>query len=86
MRKSQAHRLMKDLEKNLIDEDYCEDIYISTKSAGTKSFRNCSYFEVDNYIFIWTKEQSLLISSKEVGDYIIIPHKKDNIITLKQVI
>lgn len=85
MTKSQAQRMMEDLGENLVESDYCHDIYISTKLAGSKSYRECAYFEIENYIFVWNRESSELISRKESGDYIIVPNKRDTVITLKKV-
>lgn len=86
MTKSQAQRLMQDLGKNLSEFDYCQDIYISTMKNGSKAYRECAYFEIDGYTFIWTKNSSELLSKKEVGDYIIIPKTANTILTLKKVI
>lgn len=67
---------MQDLGKNLTQNDYCENIYISTKLDGSKTFRDCAYFEADDYIFVWKKESSVLMSKKKVGDYILVPVSK----------
>lgn len=79
MTTGQAKRMMEDLGKNLIDSDYSQNIYISTQLDGSKSYRKCAYFEADNYIFIWKKELSTLISRKQVGDYILVPASKTQI-------
>lgn len=65
--------LMKDIGKDISEDDYQHDIYVSFKNGAPKSYRNCAYFESDGYTFIWTKNSSEMISRKEVGDYILIP-------------
>lgn len=78
--------MMDDLGKHVIESDYCQNIYISTQLNGAKTFRKCAYFEAENYIFVWKKSESLLISKEEVGNYIIVPEKTDTIVTLKKVL
>lgn len=85
MTREQARRLMVDLGKNLTSEDFCQNIYISTKSCGSRTYKSCSYFEAEDHIFVWTEENAEIISKKEVGDYIIIPHTTETILTLKKV-
>lgn len=78
--------MMDDLGKNITEQDYIDDIYLSINGVGTQVFKNCSYFEADGYTFIWTKEARFLISRKEVGDYVIIPYDPNIKITLKKVV
>ena len=82
---TQAQRLMMDLGKNLIYDDYCEDLYISINNIGTKTFKNCAYFECEGYTFIWTLEESFLISKKEMNDFVIIPKNTETMVNLKKV-
>jgi thiamine pyrophosphokinase len=86
MEKVHAQKMMDDLGKHVIESDYCQNIYISTQLNGAKTFRKCAYFEAENYIFVWKKSESLLISKEEVGNYIIVPEKTDTIVTLKKVL
>jgi hypothetical protein len=86
MEKVHAQKMMEDLGKHVIESDYCQDIYISTQLNGAKTFRECAYFEVENYIFVWKKSAALLISKEEVGNYIIVPNKTDTIVTLNKVL
>lgn len=85
MTKAQAQRLMDDLGENLIPEDYCEDLYISIKNVGTKTFKQCSYYECEGYAFIWTLTDKFLISKKEIGDFVLIPKNKESLIKIKKV-
>lgn len=76
---------MDDLGKNLTEEDYVDDIYLSINGVGDQIFKKCSYFEYEDYTFIWTKEEKFLISRKEIGDYVIIPYDPSMKVTLKKV-
>ena len=60
---------MDDLSKNITEQDYIDDIYLSIDGVGTQRFKSCSYFEAEGFTFIWTKNEKLLISRKEIGDY-----------------
>jgi hypothetical protein len=86
MTKTQAQRLMEDLGKNLIHDDYCEDLYISINNIGTKTFKNCSYYECEGYTFIWTCTEKFLLSKKEIGEYVLIPKNKESMVKLNKVI
>ena len=86
MTKTQAQRLMIDLGKNLIHDDYCEDLYISINNIGTKTFKNCSYYECEGYTFIWTCTEKFLLSKKEIGEYVLIPKNKESMVKLNKVI
>lgn len=85
MTRNQAQRLMQDIEKSLTQEDFCEDIYLSIKDVGTKTFKRCAYHEIDGYTFIWTEQERYLISRKEIGDHVIIPYDPNFKISLKKV-
>lgn len=86
MTKAQAKRLMEDLGNNLLPEDYRENIYISVNGVGTEIFRNCAYFEAEEYSFIWTEDKKLLLSKKEMGNYALIPYDPKDSMKLKKVI
>lgn len=86
MTRKQAQRLMEDLEKNLIHDDYCEDLYVSIKNVGTKVFKNCAYYECEGYTFIWTCTEKFLLSKKEIGEYVLIPKNKESMVKLNKVI
>lgn len=73
MTRKQADRLQMDIGKSISPEDFIEDIYISIKGVGTKTFRKCVYHEVDNWIFIWTEDDSYIFNKKDLGDCVIIP-------------
>lgn len=85
MTRNQAQRLMEDIEKSLTTEDFSEDIYLSIKDVGTKTFKKCAYHEVDGYTFIWTETERYLISKQEIGEYVIIPYDPNFKISLKKV-
>lgn len=85
MTRTQAQRLMIDLGKNLVHDDYCEDLYISIKNIGTKTFKNCAYFECEVYTFIWTHQESFFISKKNMNDFVLIPKSKETMVKLKKV-
>jgi hypothetical protein len=86
MTRNQAQKLMDDLSDNITEKDYIDDIYLSIKGVGTQVFRNCSYFEADEFTFIWTKNERFLISRKEIGDYVVIPYDLKIKVKLKKVV
>lgn len=86
MTRNQAQRLMEDIEKSLTKKNFCEDIYLSIKNVGTKTFKNCAYYEIEGFTFIWTEKERYLISKKEIGDYVIIPYDPNFKISLKKVV
>ena len=85
MTKKQAQSLMKDLSKNLIHDDYCENLYVSINNVGTKTFKNCAYYQCEEYTFIWTIEENFFISKKEVGDFVLISKNTETMVKLKKV-
>jgi hypothetical protein len=76
MTKKQAYNLMEDLRKNLRAQDYCEDIYLRLKDEGEKIFKNCAYFESENWIFVWTLDNSFLFNYDDIGDLVLNPAKE----------
>lgn len=86
MTKGQAQKLMDDISKDISEEDYVESIYLSINGVGTKVFKQCAYYDIEKYTFIWTKDEKFLISKKEIGDYVIIPYDPSLKITLKKVV
>jgi len=76
MTRSQALRLQEDWGSNITPEDFHETLYLSIKGIGSKIFKNCCYHEQDNYMFIWTKEESFLLDKKDLGDFVAVsdPH------------
>jgi len=71
----QATNLKEDIGKNIRPFDYCEDVYLSIKGIGNKSFRNCTYLESEGWLFIWTESESFIINTNDIGDFIFIPVK-----------
>jgi hypothetical protein len=53
--------------------------------VGTKVFKKCCYHDVENYIFIWTREDTFLIDKKELGDFVIIPQNSKSFLLTKKV-
>lgn len=74
MTRVQAQRLMEDIGKSLTSLDYSEDVYLSIKGVGSKTFKKCAYHEVENYTFIWTRSEKFLINRKDIAAHVIIPH------------
>ena len=73
MTKKQAYDLKKDIESNIQDSDYTEDLYITIRGIGTKVIKSCTYLDVDGWIFIWTQCESYVFKAKDLGDFLIIP-------------
>jgi len=73
MNRKQAEHLLTDLRKSLQPRDYCEDVYLSIKGAGSKSFKSCSYFDAENWLFIWTPDDSFVFDKREIGDFVFVP-------------
>ena len=76
MNRKQADNLLTDLRKSLRPRDYCEDIYLSFKGIGSKSFKSCAFFETEKWLFIWTPDDSFVFDKKEVGDYVFVSSKE----------
>lgn len=81
MTNKQALQLQKDWGENLTDEDFHETLYMSIKGVGAKTFKSCSYHEQDDYVFIWTREESFLINRKELGDFVIVSNTYSTIVS-----
>lgn len=81
MTNKQALQLQKDWGENLTDEDFHETLYLSIKGIGAKTFKFCSYHEHDNYVFIWTKDESFLIDKKELGDFVMVSNTYSTIVS-----
>jgi hypothetical protein len=76
MTRKQALQLQKDWGRNLTKEDFIQTLYISIKGVGNQTFHQCCCYEQDNYLFIWTKDETFLINKKDLGDFVAItdPH------------
>ena len=85
MTEKQAHLLLEDWSCAIQEKDFCENIYVSIKNVGTKVFKKCCYHDVENYIFIWTREDTFLIDKKELGDFVIIPQNSKSFLLTKKV-
>jgi len=73
MTSRQARNLSDDIRKELTDDSYFTDnIYLSIKNVGTKSFKNCKCDRLDGWLFIWTKDDTFLVRESEAGDFLII--------------
>jgi hypothetical protein len=88
MTNKQAQFLLKDWGSNLLPEDYCETIQLSIKGVGTRMFKQCCYHESDEYVFIWTVEESFIASKKDLGDFVSLygDLSKRTLLSLKKVI
>ena len=64
--------LKDDWGKHLIEEDFSSTLYVSVKDVGTTTFKNCCFHEQENYLFIWTKNESFLLNRKNLGDVVIV--------------
>lgn len=76
MNRKQAENLLTDLRKSLQHRDYCEDVYLSFKGIGAKSFKSCAYFESESWLFIWTMDDSFVFDKREVGDFVFVPNNE----------
>jgi hypothetical protein len=83
MNRKQAENLLVDLRKSLGPKDFCEDVYLSIQGIGSKTFKSCSYFESESWLFIWTREESFVFSKKEVGDFVFVPGT-ESVINIKK--
>jgi hypothetical protein len=75
----EANNLKLDIEKEISEEDYCDDLYLSINGVGTKTFRQSVVHRAENWIFIWTKDESFVINEDEIGDFVLIPINRDEI-------
>lgn len=65
---------MIDLRSQFSDSDYVDDVYVSIKNIGNKVFRKCAYFDNEDYILIWTRDDDFVIDKSEMGDCVVIPY------------
>ena len=76
---------MKDLGKEIRDDSYVDNIYLSIRDVGTKVFKNCVFFVEDGWMFIWTREESFCIREKDMGDFLVIDANSTCQVELKKV-
>jgi hypothetical protein len=81
MTKKQALQLQSDWGSHITPEDFSETLYLHIKDVGTQVFKQCCYHEQDNYIFIWTKNESFLVNKKDLGDFVAVVNPTDTIIS-----
>jgi len=83
MNRKQAENLLVDLRKSLEPRDYCEDVYLSIRGVGSKSFKSCAYFDSEHWLFLWTPDDSFVFDKREVGDFVFVP-AKEGIVNIKK--
>lgn len=76
MNRKQAENLLVDLRKSMELRDYCEDVYLSIRGVGTKTFKSCAYFETETWLFLWTIDDSFVLDKRDVGDLVFVPSKE----------
>jgi len=81
MTKKQALQLQQDWGKHLSPNDYNQTLYLSIKGIGTKVFKECYYHEQDNYMFVWTKNESFIAKKQELGDFVAVLNPTDTIVS-----
>ncbi len=84
MNRKQAEALRIDLGKSLTLRDYTEDVYLNIKGVGSKTYKSAAYFESENWLFIWTLTESVVLNRKDVGDFVFVPNK-DTVITARSI-
>ena len=84
MNRKQAENLLVDLRRSMDSRDYCEDVYLSIKGVGTKSFKSCAYFETESWLFLWTAEESFVLDKRDAGDFVFVPSKESLINVRKE--
>jgi hypothetical protein len=73
MIETEAKNLMEDIQKTLTFRDYCKDVYINCKNIGTRRFKSCAYYDIENWLFIWDSIEGPFIFNKDdSGDIILI--------------
>lgn len=73
MIETEAKNLMEDIQKTLTFRDYCKDVYVNCKDIGTRSFKSCAYYDIENWLFIWDiVEGSFIFNKDEIGDIVLI--------------
>jgi hypothetical protein len=83
MKLKQAKNLLTDLRRSLQVRDFCEDIYLSVKRVGNRAFRSCAYFETEDWMFIWTLNDSIMFNKQDIGDFVLV-NSKDTVLNLKK--
>lgn len=77
MNRLTATNLMQDIEKNIDPSMMIDDIYLSIKDVGTKIFRQCTYHEDNEWLFIWTTDDSFMVKKSDLGDFVMVPMTKN---------
>lgn len=76
MTRSQALKLKDDIGKTIEDADFCDEVYLSIKGVGAKVFKDCNLYEIEGWIFIWTREESFAFCRKDIGDFLMLENPK----------
>lgn len=66
----QANRFLSDIRSRLVDEDYCQTVYISIKNVGNRSFKDACCQSLEGWLFIFTKDESFCVLEKDLGDFV----------------
>lgn len=72
MTPKQANLFLSDIRSELTDADYCQNIYISLREIGTKSFKNACCQSIDGWLFVCTKIDSFCVQEKNLGDFVCV--------------
>lgn len=72
MTPKQANLFLSDIQSELIPTDYCQNIYVSIRDIGTRSFVNAHCQSIDGWLFICTKTESFCVQEKNLGDYVCV--------------
>ena len=72
MNSRDAQRFSDDIRKELDENSFVDNIYMSVKHVGTKVFRNCKCDQIDGWIFIWTQTETYTVKESDMGDFVII--------------
>jgi len=68
----QANRFLSDIRSRLVDEDYCQTVYISIKNVGNRSFKDACCQSLEGWLFVWTKDDSFCVRESKLGDFICV--------------
>lgn len=84
MNRLNANKLMIDLGKELSEDTFVDNIYLSIRNVGTKVFKKCKFERLEGWIFIWTQDDSFCVKEKDLGDFLVIDTDSPSLIELKK--
>ena len=85
MTSKNAQKLLVDLGKEMSEDSFTDNIYLSIRDVGTKVFKHCKFEVLEGWLLIWTPTETFCVSQKDLGDFLIIDIDSPSLVELKKV-